>query len=172
MMFQYHIARITPSAAVHGRARCLTVELFTTCNLDVQCMGVPFTTINTSRIDLQGVPLSTASSMDYGRAGEYAFPPPAVWTCRVCPFLPCTSNIDVQGAGMSDCPASSQSGTEMNRNAYAGPVRDRNKGTPVQTEMINARMPMPAASTSMPMPSYCSLICIACRAREPLGEAL
>jgi hypothetical protein len=43
MIFQYHIARITPSAAVYGRARCITFELFSTCSLDVHYMGITTT---------------------------------------------------------------------------------------------------------------------------------
>jgi hypothetical protein len=74
-----------------------------------------------------------------------------------------TSSMDVEdvplslNAGMSDCPASSQSGTGMNRNADAGtspvpekwdPVRYRNAQD--RAEIQDAGMPMPAASTSMP----------------------
>jgi hypothetical protein len=50
------------------------VSLSTTCSLDMQCVGIHFTTTNNS-------------------------------------FL---------NAGMSDCPASSQSGTGMNKNSDAG----------------------------------------------------
>jgi hypothetical protein len=125
-------------------------------------------------------------------------PPPAVWTCRVCPFLPpavwmqgvslsTASSMDVQGvslstassmdagcipfylqqykragctpflnAGMSDCPATNQYGTGMNRNADAKTSLVPEKGHPVRyrTEIQGSGMPMPAASTSMPMPSY------------------
>jgi hypothetical protein len=44
-------------------------------------------------------------------AGCMPFPLPAVWTCRVYPFL---------NVGISDCPASVQSGTRMNKNCDAG----------------------------------------------------
>jgi hypothetical protein len=57
MIFQYHIARITLSAPVYGHARCITFELFTTCSLDMLCMGMPFTTTNTSSMDVKGEPL-------------------------------------------------------------------------------------------------------------------
>jgi hypothetical protein len=43
MIFQYHIARITPSAAIYGRALC-----------------IPFTTNNTSSMHVQGIFTSTA----------------------------------------------------------------------------------------------------------------
>ncbi len=56
---------------------------------------------------------------------------------------------------MPDCPQSGQSDTGMNKNADAGPVRYRNKGTPsgfgmlrCRNEMLDAGMPMPAASAS------------------------
>jgi hypothetical protein len=65
MILQYHLARITPSAAVYGHA-----------------LRIPF------------------------HQQQYA-----VWMCRVYPFLI---------ARMSDCLASSQSGTGMNKNADAG----------------------------------------------------
>ncbi len=37
---------------------------------------------------IQGVSLSTTSSMDGWTCRVYPFPPPAVWTCRVYPFSP------------------------------------------------------------------------------------
>jgi len=63
---------------------------------------------------------------------------------------------------MSNCPASNQSGTGMNKNAGARePVRYRDKRTQsgtgmllYRTEIQDAGMPMPAASASLPMPSY------------------
>jgi hypothetical protein len=63
---------------------------------------------------------------------------------------------------MSDCPASSQSGTRINRNFDAGTAAlYLNKGIPFGTGMLQYRteiqaagIPMPASSTSMPMPSY------------------
>ncbi len=69
-------------------------------------------------------------SQQYGRAG-----------CT--PFL---------NAGMSDCPASSQSGTGMNKMLMLESVQDRIKGT-YGTGLRYAGMPMPAASASMPMPA-------------------
>ncbi len=61
------------------------------------CVGIPFTTTNTSSIDLQGVSLSTNCSLDGQWVSlwptwavwmfmVYPFPPPAVWRCRVYPF--------------------------------------------------------------------------------------
>jgi hypothetical protein len=67
MIFQYHI---TPSAAVFGRAVCITFHFLQFG----RALGIPFT---------------------------------------ATPFL---------NAGMSDCPASSQSGTGMNKNADAGTI--------------------------------------------------
>ncbi len=110
LIFQHHIARITPSAAVYGRAGCITLNYLEFW----RAVGILFTTINTSSMDVQGVFLSTASSMNVqgvslstassinargvslstARAssmnvqGVYPFPPPAVWTWRVYPFPP------------------------------------------------------------------------------------
>jgi hypothetical protein len=58
-----------------------------------------------------------------------------------------TTNNSFLNVGMSDCPASSKSGTGMNKNFDAGMLRYR-------TEIQDAGMLMPAALTSMPMPSY------------------
>jgi hypothetical protein len=62
---------------------------------------------------------------------------------------------------MSDCPVSSQFGTGMNKNSEAGTSPVPEKGTQSGTgmllyriEMQDAGMPTPAASTSMPMPSF------------------
>jgi hypothetical protein len=81
-----------------------------------------------------------------------SFLSPEVWTWRVYPFL---------NARMSDCMASIQSGIGMNKNAVVEPVRYQNKGIQSCTVMLwywtevqDARMPMPAVSTSMLMPSY------------------
>jgi hypothetical protein len=55
--------------------------------------------------------------------------------------------------GMSDSPTSSQSGTGMNKNYDAA----NQSGTGMlryRSEKLDAGMPMPAASTSMPMSSY------------------
>ncbi len=80
-------------------------------------------------MDVQGVLLSTTCSLDVHRV-SLSPPPPS--------FL---------NTGMSDCPACSQFGTGMNKNSDAEPVRYR-------TEIQDAGMSMPAASNSMPMPSY------------------
>ncbi len=82
-------------------------------------------------------------------------------------FLSIARSMDMKGctpflnARMSDCLASSQSGIQMNKNAVVEPVRYRNKGTQSDTLMLqywtevqDAGMPMPVASTSMLMPSY------------------
>ncbi len=77
------------------------VSLSTSTSLGcVQVHGVSLSTA--SSMDVQGVSLSTATSMDvhcagcipfhrqqYGGSGCIPFPPPAVWTCRVysCPSL-------------------------------------------------------------------------------------
>jgi hypothetical protein len=52
-------------------------------------------------------------------------------------------------AGMSDCPASGQSGTGMNKMPMPEPVLYWNKGTPSDTGE-GVRMLMPAASKLMP----------------------
>jgi hypothetical protein len=77
--------------------------------------------------------------------------------------------MDVQGFCISffkyqiaNCPASGQSGTEMNKNAEARTSSVPEKGDPQSgTRMLrywnerpDAGMPMPAASASIPMPSY------------------
>jgi hypothetical protein len=80
-------------------------------------------------MDVQGVSLSTTCSLN-------------VHWVSLSP--PTTAFLN---AGMSDCPASSQSGTGMNKNSDARMLRYR-------TEIQEAGMPMPAALTSMPMPSY------------------
>ncbi len=68
MIFQYHITRITQSAAVYGRAGC-----------------VPFTTNNTSSMDVTRRVYSFPQPAVW-TFRAYTFPPPAVWTCRVYPF--------------------------------------------------------------------------------------
>jgi hypothetical protein len=72
-----------------------------------------------------------------------------------------TTNSFFLNAGLSDCPASSQSGTGKNKNTDAGTIRYQNKGTQYGTGILwywtkiqDAGMPMPAASTTMAMPSY------------------
>jgi hypothetical protein len=125
-IFQYRIAITTPSAAVYGFAR----------SIDVHC-AVYVCLSTASSMDMQGVFLSIARSMDM----------------KGCtPFL---------NAGMSDCLASSQPGIQMDKKAVVEPVRYRNKGTQSGTVMLrywtevqDAGMPMPVASTSMLMPSY------------------
>ncbi len=82
-----------------------------------------------SSMDVQGVSLSTASSM-------YV-------QCVRTPFL---------NAGMSDCLASSQSSNKTNRNAH----EKNQSGTGIRglrTEQQDAGMPMLASLTSMPMPA-------------------
>ena len=66
---------------------------------------------------------------------------------------------------MQDCPASGQSGTEINKNNDSGTSPLPEKGTQSvtgmlrhQTEISDAGMPMPAALASMPMPAM--LVCI------------
>jgi hypothetical protein len=63
--------------------------------------------------------------------------------------------------GMSDSPVSSQPGTGMIKMPKPEPLEYWNNGTqsgtgmlPYWTEIQDAGMPMPAALTSMPMPSY------------------
>jgi hypothetical protein len=99
MLFQNHIVRILPSAAVYGRAGCMTfhhqqLRRAACIPFHWQQYGragcILFTTTNASSIiDVQGVSLSATSCMgsslhhqQYGRAG-YLFLPPAVLTCKL-----------------------------------------------------------------------------------------
>jgi hypothetical protein len=66
---------------------------------------------------------------------------------------------------MLECPASDQSGTGMKKINDAGPVRYRLKLmksdiilVQYRTEIMNARMPMPALVCSMLMPSYVDMV--------------
>jgi hypothetical protein len=81
----------------------------------------------------------------YGRAGCITFHYLKFGRALGIPFT--TTNNSFLNVGMSDCPASSQSGTGMNKNSDSRMLRYR-------TEIQDAGMPMPAALTSMPMPSY------------------
>ncbi len=60
MIFHCHIARITPSAAVNGRALGILFTATNTSSMDVQ--GLSISTAN--NMGVHGVSLSTASSMD------------------------------------------------------------------------------------------------------------
>jgi hypothetical protein len=137
-----------------------SVSISTTSRMDV--LGVSLSTAN--RMDVQGVTISTASSMDVQCAGCMTF---HRRQCRRAVRIPSTaSSMDVQGvpfflnAGMSDCPASGQSGTGMNKMPMLEPVRGTGIRVPspvlrYRTEIQDAGMPMPeGASTSMPMHSY------------------
>jgi len=86
MIFQYHLSRITPSAAVYGREGCITFH----CLQFWRAQGIPFTTTNTSSIDVQGVWCIHFHSQQYGRAGRmvYPFPKPAEWTSLAYPSPP------------------------------------------------------------------------------------
>jgi hypothetical protein len=53
MIFQYLIAKTTPSAAVYGRAECATLHYLQFG----RALGIPFTTTNTSSMEEKGVPL-------------------------------------------------------------------------------------------------------------------
>jgi hypothetical protein len=99
MIFQYHIARITPSAAVCGCAGFLPFHR--------QQFGHEGVSPSKARsVDMQGASLSTASSMDVQGA---LLSKPEVWTCRLYPFqLPAVwrcsaecillaSSMDMQG---------------------------------------------------------------------------
>jgi hypothetical protein len=62
MIFQYHIARITPSAAVYGRAGCISSHYLQFG----RALGIPFTTTNTnSFIKCRNVGLFGIQSVRY-----------------------------------------------------------------------------------------------------------
>jgi hypothetical protein len=63
MIFQYHIARIAPSTAVYGHAGCIYFHYLQFGH----ALGIPFTITNTSRMDVQGVSISTASIDSSGK---------------------------------------------------------------------------------------------------------
>jgi hypothetical protein len=108
MIFQYHIARITPSVAVYGGAGCITFHYLQF----ESALGIPFTTTNNRFVKCRNVGLSGIQSVRYRNEQHFR--------CR--------------------CRCRNQFGTGMLR---------------YLTEIQDAGMPMPAASTSMPMPSYC-----------------
>jgi hypothetical protein len=61
MIFQYQIARITPSAAVYGRAGCITFHYLQFG----RALGIPFTTTNNSFFKCRNVGLSVIQSVRY-----------------------------------------------------------------------------------------------------------
>ena len=89
-------------------------------------------------MDVQDVFLSTNSSVDVQVVGIH-FQSQQFERAGCTPFL---------NAGMSDCPASSQSGTRKNKIADA--VLHRNKGTQSGTRMLQYRTDKQDAG----MPSY------------------
>jgi hypothetical protein len=48
-----------------------------------RALSIPFTTTNTSSMDVHGVSLSMPVILTYR---VYPFAPASIWTCRVCPF--------------------------------------------------------------------------------------
>ncbi len=60
MIFQYHIARITPSAAVYGHAGCITFHYLQFWHV----LGFPFTTNSNSFFKCRNVGLSASSKSD------------------------------------------------------------------------------------------------------------
>ncbi len=129
------------SAAVYGRVGCITFHYMQFG----RALGIPFSTANNSK---------NFRSQQYGPAGCIPFQQGQYGRAENTLFL---------NAGISDCPASSQSGTGMNKSADAGispvpkygdPVRYRNAPVPDwDTGCRNAGMPMPVVSITMPMPS-------------------
>ncbi len=78
----------------------------------------------------------------------------------MCVFM-CVCVFVCINAGMSNCPASDQSGTGLKKtnDAGTGPVPDQAKAVRhffvrYRTGIIDAGVPMPALVSSMPMPSY------------------
>ncbi len=109
VIFQHHIAQMTPSAAVYGHAGCITFHYlkfrrpvyipFT--NTAVWTCRVPLST--TSSVDVQGVSHSIACCVDVQVVYVSLF------TVEKC-FL---------NAGIPDRPASGQCFTGMTKNAHA-----------------------------------------------------
>jgi hypothetical protein len=79
--------------------------------------------------------------MDVHPVQGLTFPSPAVWTYRMSPFHFHLHKL-CRNVVMPDRPASGQFGSEMKTMPMLEPARYR-------TEMSDARMPMPATSTSM-----------------------
>ncbi len=61
IIFQYHIAITTPSAAVYGRAGCITFHYLQFG----RSLGIPFTTTNNSFFKCRNVGLSGIRSVQY-----------------------------------------------------------------------------------------------------------
>jgi hypothetical protein len=124
-------------------------------NMDVQ--GVSLYTAN--RMDMQVVTIATARSVDvqcawcmpfhcqqYGLAGCVPFYCQQYGRAGCTPFL---------NAGMSDFPASSHSGTGMNKSADAGNIPVPEKGA--QSGMLRYHTQIQDAGMPMLMPSYACL---------------
>ncbi len=84
------------------------------------------------------------------------------WCVCVCECVfVCVLVFMCINTGMSDCPASDQSGTRMKKLTMLGQVRYLTKPrqssnflVQYRIEIIDAGMPMPALVSWMPMPSY------------------
>ncbi len=139
MIFQHHMAIITPASAVYRHIA-----------------GIPFTATTSSSMDMAECTPFRESSMDVQSVSNH-FPPWAVWTCRVYPFPPPAADAQsvpcrvypfpppavwvyrvypspslamyvcipfhirkvFWNAGILDCPAFDHSSTGMNKNADA-----------------------------------------------------
>jgi hypothetical protein len=101
-----------------NRMNVLGVTIFTVRIMDVQCAGC-----------------MSFHRQQYERAGCVPFYCPQYGRAGCTPFL---------NAGISDCPASCQFGTGMNKNAHAGTSPVPEEGDPVRyrTELHDAGMPM------------------------------
>ncbi len=129
MIFQYHIGRISPSAAVYVHAG-LSFSAY--CSLDVLSVGIPFN--STSSMDVHGVSLTTASSVIVqGTSFNH---------CSVT-VQPITCSFDVQGvakcyinAGKLDCWESISIVPEWTYMLMPEPVSYLNKGTQYGTGML------------------------------------
>jgi hypothetical protein len=87
-------------------------------------------------MDMQGV---SFHSQQYESAGCIHFHSQQYGRARCVPFhnqQNGAQGVSLLNAGMSDCPASSQSGTGINDNADAGTSPVRNRGTQSGTGMI------------------------------------
>jgi hypothetical protein len=93
-----------------------------------------------------------------------------------CVFM-CVFVFVCINAGMPDCPASDQSGTEIKKLMMPGQFRYQTKPRQsgifsvwYQTDYIDAGMPMPALVFWMPMPSYGRMEVKDCPAKTRMGR--
>ena len=130
-----------------GRAGCISFAspAVLTCRVYLFCI--------TCSVNVQGISLCTACSVESLWTRSVLLSIPALWTCRVypCPLLAawtcrvhrlhclprCLQGVSlstfVNCVEMTDCPASGKSGTETKQMPMPEPVRIRNK-SPVHVQ--------------------------------------